>query len=220
MKLPPNTKLVMIGDSITDAGRTRPVGEGLFDPLGRGYVCQFNALLGAVYPELRIRVVNMGCSGNTVRDLKARWQTDVLDLKPDWVSIMIGINDVWRQYDSPLQTEIHVLLPEYEATLRELVAQTRPLVKGLIMATPYYIEPNRQDPMRATMDQYGAVVRRIAAESGAVFVDTQTAFDQALACQYAGTLAWDRVHPTQVGHMVIAKAFADAVGFQWSRPAR
>ena len=60
-----------------------------------------DALLGAVYPERMIRVINMGVSGNTTRDLKARWQTDVLDLKPDWLSIMIGANDVWRQYDSP-----------------------------------------------------------------------------------------------------------------------
>ena len=114
MKLQKGSKLVMIGDSITDAGRARPVGEGLFDPLGRGYVCMVNALLGAVYPERGLRVVNMGCSGNTVRDLKARWQTDVFDLKPDWVSIMIGINDVWRQYDLPLQPESHVPLKEYE----------------------------------------------------------------------------------------------------------
>ena len=57
--------------------------------------------LGAVYPERMIRVINMGVSGNTTRDLKARWQRDVLDLKPDWLSIMIGANDVWRQYDSP-----------------------------------------------------------------------------------------------------------------------
>jgi len=71
MKLQKASKLVMIGDSITDAGRTRPVGEGLFDPLGRGYVCMVNAVLGAVYPDRGLRVVNMGCSGNTVRDLKA-----------------------------------------------------------------------------------------------------------------------------------------------------
>ena len=170
MRLQKGSKLVLAGDSITDMGRTRPVGEGLFDPLGRGYACFVNALLGAVYPELGIRVVNMGCSGNTVRDLKARWQTDVLDLKPDWVSIMIGINDVWRQYDLPLQAECHVLLPEYEATLRELIATTRPLTKGLILATPYYIEPNQGDPMRATMDKYGAVVKKLAVECGAILV--------------------------------------------------
>ena len=145
----------MIGDSITDVGRARPIGEGRADDaLGRGYVMMVDALLGAVYPERLIRVINMGVSGNTTRDLKARWQKDVLDLKPDWLSIMIGANDVWRQYDSPKQTEGHVLIDEYERNLSELVSSTKPLVKGLVLMTPYYIEPNRQDPMRATMDKY------------------------------------------------------------------
>lgn len=219
MKLGKGTKLVMIGDSITDAGRSRPVGEGLFDPLGRGYSCMVNALLGTVYPDLDIRVVNMGCSGNTVRDLKARWQSDVFDLQPDWVSIMIGINDVWRQYDSPLQTEWHVLPVEYEATLRELVDSTLPRVKGVILVTPYYIEPSPADPMRATMDQYGAIVRRIAREKGTLLVDTQAALDKALGNYYPGALAWDRIHPNQVGHMILAKAFLDAIGFAWDREA-
>jgi lysophospholipase L1-like esterase len=215
MKLQKGSKLVMIGDSITDAGRSRPVAEGLFDPLGRGYVCMVNALLGSSYADQKIRVVNMGCSGNTVRDLKARWQTDVFDLKPDWVSIMIGINDVWRQYDCPLQKESHILIKEYEETLRELVKSTAPKVKGLILATPYYIETNRKDPMRATMDKYGAVVKKIAKENGAIFVDSQAAIDKALKTVYPGTLAWDRVHPNQVGHMILAKAFVDALGFKW-----
>src|SRR5215470_8346167 len=116
-----HAKLLMIGDSITDVERSRPVGEGRDPALGHGYVATVDALLGAVYPDLWIRVVNMGISGNTTRDLKARWQTDVLDLKPDWLSIMIGANDVWRQYDSPKQIEKHVLIDEYERNLTELV---------------------------------------------------------------------------------------------------
>src|SRR4029450_12951637 len=140
-----------------------------------------DAVLGVVYHERMLRVINMGVSGNTTRDLKARWQTDVLDLKPDWLSIMIGANDVWRQYDSPKQTERHVLIDEYERNLVELVSSTKPAVKGLILMTPYYIEPNRQDAMRATMDRYSAVVKKVAgATPGAVFVDTQAAFDRLL----------------------------------------
>ena len=126
LRLEKGEKLVMIGDSITDVGRARPIGEGRADDaLGRGYVMMVDALLGAVYPERMIRVINMGVSGNTTRDLKARWQTDVLDLKPDWLSIMIGANDVWRQYDSPKQTERHVLIDEYERNLVDLVSSTR-----------------------------------------------------------------------------------------------
>lgn len=219
MQIESGSKLVMIGDSITDCGRQQPIGEGLNEALGRGYVALVDALLASVYPERALRVVNMGTSGNTVRDLKARWQTDVLELKPDWLSIMIGINDVWRQFDLPRQREIHVSLEEYEQALRELVTQTQPSLKGLILMTPYYIEPNQADGMRARMDQYGAVVRTLAQECGAVFVDTQAAFDAALRYYYPATLAWDRVHPNQTGHMVLARAFLDAVGFQWEHSA-
>src|SRR5262249_46898033 len=150
----------MLGDSITDYSRTRPVGEG--EGLGNGYVSYVDGMLGAVFPDLAIRVVNQAIAGNTVRDLKARWQTDVLDLKPDWVSMMIGANDVWRQFDRPLQKEIHVLPEEYTATLEELVIRTLPVVKGMVLMTPYYIEPNRQDAMRARMDEYSAIVRTVA----------------------------------------------------------
>src|SRR5438046_2824066 len=100
MLLGKNSKLVMIGDSITDCGRNRPVGEGYSGALGNGYVSLVDALLGSVYFHHGIRVVNMGSSGETVRDLRRRWQSDVVDLKPNWVSIMIGINDVWRQFDA------------------------------------------------------------------------------------------------------------------------
>jgi lysophospholipase L1-like esterase len=211
----PNSKLLMIGDSITDCERAQPIGEGLFGALGNGYVNLVNSLLQATLPQQRVRLVNMGMSGNTVRDLAARWQTDVLEQQPDWLSIMIGINDVWRQFDSPLQTEIHVPIDEYGETLAQLVAATRPHIHGLVLMTPYFIEPNRADPMRAQMDRYGAVVREIAAAHAAVFVDTQVAFDKVLAHLHPMTLAWDRVHPTLVGHMVLARAFLDVLGFEW-----
>src|SRR4029079_9059916 len=152
LKIAAHRKLVMVGDSITDAGRARPVGEGRGDAIGKGYVMMVEALLGAVSADQWIRIVNQGISGNTVRDLKARWQTDVLDLSPDWVSVMIGANDVWRQFDSPLQKETQVLAKESERTLEELVLTTRPKVKGMVLITPFYLEPNRSDAMRAAMD--------------------------------------------------------------------
>jgi lysophospholipase L1-like esterase len=215
LRIQPNSKLVMIGDSITDCERARPVGEGLFGAIGKGYVGLVDGLLQATRPQQRIRVVNMGIGGNTVRDLDARWQTDVLDQQPDWLSIMIGINDVWRQFDSPLQTDIHVPLDEYGQTLTRLVGSTRPRLQGLVLMTPYFIEPNRADPMRAQMERYGAVVREIAAAHEAVFVDTQAAFDRVLEQFHPMTLAWDRVHPTLVGHMLLARAFLNAVGYEW-----
>ena len=210
-----NDKILMIGDSITDAGRARPVGEGLGAAYGTGYVNVIKGLLDCSYPELNLRLVTMGCSGNTVKDLKERWQTDVIDLKPDFLSIMIGINDVWRQFDSPRQIEKHVLLDEYEATLDFLIEETLPILKGVILMTPYYIESNENDAMRSKMDEYGAVVRKLAIKHNAVFVDTQKAMNQMLEHCHSSALAWDRVHPNISGHSVLAKAFLKAVGYEF-----
>jgi lysophospholipase L1-like esterase len=215
LKLSPGQKWVFIGDSITDANRARPVGEGLFGAIGTGYVSYVDAFLQATYPSFGLRLVNMGSSGNTVRDLTTRWETDVLGLKPDWLSIMIGTNDVWRQYDLPTQTEAHVPLDEYRTTLDALITQAQPGLQGLILATPFYIEPYRNDAMRKRMDEYGSVVKDLATKYNAILVDTQAAFDQALEHIYPATLAWDRVHPNHAGTAIIAKAFLNAVGFEW-----
>lgn len=217
MLLEKGQKLLFIGDSITDCDRQRPLGEGGYGALGNGYVALVDALLLSVYPELGIRVINQGISGNTIRDLQERWEEDVLNRKPDWLSIMIGINDVWRQYDTPRIHERHVYAEEYEATLRKLVAQTKPQLKGLILMTPFYLEPNPEDQMRKTMDEYGAIVKQIAAEAGAVFVDTQAAFNVVMEELYPAALAWDRVHPTYPGHMVLARTFLQEIGFDWNK---
>ncbi|URN96394.1 MAG: SGNH/GDSL hydrolase family protein [Candidatus Pristimantibacillus lignocellulolyticus] len=217
MILEKGQKLLFIGDSITDCDRSKPEGEGLFHAIGRGYVSLVDGLLQSTYPELGIRVVNKGTSGNTVRDLKARWQEDVILQKPDWLSIMIGINDVWRQYDTPFITDYHVYIDEYEETLRSLIIETKQTVPNIILMTPFYIEPNLNDAMRATMDQYGAVVKRLGVELSLPVVDTQAAFEGVLQHLYPATLAWDRVHPTPAGHLLLAKAFLKEVGFVWDR---
>jgi lysophospholipase L1-like esterase len=214
MKIAPGSKLVMIGDSITDCERARPVAEAgcNADGLGTGYVGLVNAALTARWPERRIRVVNTGVGGNTVRDLAARWQTDVIALEPQWLSVMIGINDVWRQFDMPLVSERHVPAEEFARTLELLVSATRPRLAGLVLMTPFVIEPNRREPMRARMDEYGAIVRELAARHDAVVVDTQAAFDRVLETLHPMTLAWDRIHPTLTGHVVLADAFLAAIG--------
>lgn len=212
MKLAPHSKIVFIGDSITDCERARPVGEGLFDGIGKSYVSLIEGFLTAIHPEAGIRLVNMGTSGNTVLDLKKRWKTDALDLKPDWLSIMIGVNDVWRQFDLPRQKEIHVGPKVYEKTLLELASKTRPKLKGLIIMAPFYLEPNRADPMRKRMDQYGAIAKKVAHKTDAIFIDTQAVFDDLLTHMHANAIAWDRVHPNTIGHSVIARAFLNAIG--------
>jgi len=213
MLIESNSKLLFIGDSITDCGRERPVAEG--NGLGSGYVSLINASLDSTYPQRKIRVFNVGSSGNTVLDLDARWQTDVLNLTPDWLSIMIGINDVWRQFDSPLRTETHVLLDEYKSTLEKLIQKTKPQLKGLVLMTPYFIELNKADAMRVMMDEYSEAVKQLAEKYQAVFVDTQSAFDAYLQTEHPMSLAWDRIHPNQTGHMILARAFLNAVGYEW-----
>lgn len=215
LRIHSNSTLLMIGDSITDCGRAYPVGKGMHGGLGNGYVSLVDALLNTVHPHEHIRILNTGISGNTVRDLYARWQSDVLDLQADWLSIMIGINDVWRQFDPLRQHEQHISLDEYDHTLSELVAKTHPKLKGLVLMTPYYIEPDRSDPMRAMMDRYGQIVQKIAATHDALFVDTQAAFDEVLEHVQATMLAEDQVHPGLTGHMILARAFLNAIGFEW-----
>ncbi|MDF2985377.1 MAG: family lipase [Eubacterium sp.] len=210
-----NSKLIMIGDSVTDCERGRPFGEGLFGAVGKGYVGLVSGLLDVTYPEKKIRVVNMGISGNTVVDLCNRWETDVLDLKPDWLSIMIGVNDVWRQFDTPLIREQHVYLEEYSEKLEKLVRKTQPKLKGLVLMTPYFIESNKNDPMRSTMDNYGEVVKAIASKYNTILVDTQAAFDEVLKHCHPVSITWDRIHPNVSGHMVLARAFLNALGYSW-----
>ena len=215
MKLPHRSRVLFIGDSITDAGRD-PSGElcpWLGDlGLGHGYVNQVWSWLTAAHPEAAIRISNKGCSGHTVHNLAERWQRDVIDLKPDVLCVMIGINDVWRQFDSPLQPEAGVNPEEFRETLDRLIGQARPGVQQLYLASPYFIEPNRDDPMRRRMDDYGSIVRDLAKRHGGHFIDTQAAFDAALAHLHSSAIAWDRIHPGPHGHMLIARAFLGAFG--------
>lgn len=102
MILDPRTRFLLIGDSITDAMRQRPGREGSDSgPLGSGYVALVQQFFSAFHPAHRIEVLNRGVGGNTVADLASRWSSDVLDERPDALGIMIGINDVWRQFDKP-----------------------------------------------------------------------------------------------------------------------
>jgi len=208
-----NERLVFTGDSVTDVGRAHPIGEGRDHSLGDGYPLLVDAIIRAWTPDYPIRVTNMGVSGYRSRDLLNGWQTECLDLLPDWVSICIGINDCWRKYDVPFQKERAIGLEEYEENLRIIIDRTLPRVKGIIMCTPYYLEPNRQDPMRADMDRYSDVCRRLAAEYSFPLVDFQAAFDEALKYIYPSTFTWDRIHPNPSGHMVMAKAFLKAIDF-------
>lgn len=214
MKILDGEQVVFIGDSITDCGRGQPVGQ--YGSLGEGYVACVDSLLATCYPERRIKIYNTGTSGNRVIDLEPRWKADVLELRPNWLSVMIGINDVWRQFDSALDTD-QVLIERYEKVYRSLLNQARPRLQGLVLMSPYFIETNRTDPMRERMDAYGKVVARLSVEFDAIFVNVQAAFDRYLQHRPTQSLCDDRIHPKKTGHMIIATAFLTMIEFDWNR---
>ncbi len=198
-------RVVFIGDSITDCGRRDHAA-----PYGNGYMSLVQAFVTAAHPELGLTWVNRGVSGDTVRDLAARWERDVIEQRPDWLSVKIGINDVWRFFqDRPDQA---VPLDEYTTTLRALLADTVERTGcRLILADPYLIESDHGDPQYVMTAEYAAVVRTLAADFGARHVAVQAAFDRVLASTTPADWADDRIHPNLAGHAVIARAFLETL---------
>ena len=211
-----NDRIVFAGDSVTDMESAQPVGEGLFDNLGRSYVRIIENMLVSWYPELNIRITNSGVSGNTSRDLIERYDRDVVSLNPDWVSICIGINDVWRQFDSPAMPDIAVMLEEYRENIEKMILAVKDRVKGIFILSPYYMEPNREDMMRKRMDEYVEICRLLAGKYGCVFVDFQGLYERFLKIRHSSCIAWDRVHPNQMGATLMAREFLSKCGFVYS----
>lgn len=212
-----NDRIVFAGDSVTDMGSTNPIGEGLSENVGRGYVRLVESFLSAYYPEILTRVTNAGISGNTSRDLLARFDRDVVSLNPDWVSICIGINDVWRQFDCPAIPDGHVMPEEYRNNVEEMILKVKDKVKGIFILSPYYIESNHDDFMRKRMNEYVKISKELAEKHGCRFVDFQKVFEDYCKIRHSAYLAWDRVHPNQVGSMLMAKAFLEQCDFDFNK---
>lgn len=208
-------RIVFAGDSVTDMGRERPLSEGLFDRLGRSYVRVIENMLVTWYPEYMIRVTNAGNAGNTSRDLLARFDTDVVALKPDWVSICIGINDVWRQFDCPAMLDSHVLPDEYRENVKKMILAVKDHVKGVFLCMPYYMEPNKEDMMRKRMDVYVQICRELADHYHCILVDFQEMYEEYCKIRHSSCFAWDRVHPNQMGATMMAKAFLKKCEFDY-----
>ncbi len=210
-------RIVFAGDSVTDMGSVQPVGEGLFENLGHGYVRIVENLLTAVYPEISLRITNSGIGGNTSRDLLARFDRDVVTLNPNWVSICIGINDVWRQFDSPAFADYQVQPDEYEKNIEEMILRVKDNVKGVFILSPYYMEPNREDKMRARMDEYVAICERLAQKHNCVFVNFQRLYEDYFKFRHSACIAWDRVHPNQMGSTLMAREFLKHCEFDYNK---
>ena len=209
-------RIVFAGDSVTDRGSQCPVGEGLADNLGHGYVRMVENLLAACYPQLRIRVTNSGISGHTSRHLLERFDRDVVSLNPDWVSICIGINDVWRQFDCPAMSDSHVLPEEYRSNVETMILAVKDKVKGIFLLTPYYIEDNPHDAMRNRMIEYVDICKELAEKHGCILVDFQAMYERYLRHRHSASIAWDRVHPNEMGAMMMAKEFLKHCEFDYN----
>lgn len=193
------------GDSITDAGWNRQ------DPasLGGGYAMMVGSWFSAMFPEKRVTFLNRGISGNRAKDLEARWQTDCLNLKPTWVSIMIGINDTWRRYDGNDATSTEA----YEKSCRNILTLTKNQLRAkLVLIEPFVLPvPEDRKQWRVDLDPRIHVVRSLAREFGAVLVPMDGIFAEAATRREPAYWAGDGVHPSLPGHALIAQSWLKAV---------
>jgi acyl-CoA thioesterase I len=192
------------GDSITDAGRSREQVEDL----GFGYPALVAAWFSALYPASGVRFINRGISGNRAGDLRTRWQADCLDLKPDWVSILIGINDTWRRYDSGDATSAET----YRENYRAILAETAKLGARILMLEPFLLPvPPDRKAWREDLDPKITAARELAREFGAIYVPLDGLFAAASAQRDPAFWLPDGVHPSLPGHALIAQNWLKAV---------
>jgi len=200
-----NAAVLFQGDSITDCGRSR---ENL-DDLGRGYAFMTAALFSSLHPERKVHFINRGIGGNTVEDLKTRWQEDCIALNPTWLSILIGINDAARAFtqNKPMSAEI------FESTYHELLLGVRAKCGARLILMEPFVLPIPEDRIRWREDLDAKIhaVRRLAREFGAILIPLDGLFAQAAARKDMVFWAPDGVHPTPAGHALIARHWLKAV---------
>ena len=212
IKLSKNDVVVFQGDSITDAGRDKKNGQANNPTaLGHGYAFLAAAELLKNHADENLQIYNKGVSGNKVVDLADRWQTDCLDLKPDVLSIFIGVNDYWHTLTLNYKGTIKI----YTDDFRQLIDRTKqalPNVK-LIVGEPFGLMGIKHvtTAWYPAFEEYRQNAKAIAQDYGAYFVPCQQIFDAAL--KTAPGIYWteDGVHPTIAGNQLIAKAWLNAI---------
>ncbi|WP_186577105.1 SGNH/GDSL hydrolase family protein [Aquibacillus kalidii] len=198
-------RIVFIGDSITEWGR-----DGKSDQIGTGYVMLIHDYLRVTYPATRFDMFNRGVGGDRITNLAERWTEDVFDLKPDVVSVSIGINDVWRQLDNPDLEQVTV--GKFEAIYRDLLTQVKEKTDAkMIIMEPTIIEEDVKAKGNVLLKQYVDVVHKMVDEFGAVLVPTHTAFVDYLKVGSDFSLTIDGVHMNTTGNMLMAKTWIEAV---------
>ncbi len=195
-------KILFQGDSITDAGRSREndVGKGL------GYPTLVSAFLGAECPN-EYEFKNRGISGNRIVDLLSRVKCDFINLEPDYLSILIGINDVWHEISS----KNGVCAERFELLYNMLIEQIKealPNIKIMILE-PFVLKASATeehwDEFRSEAEKRAECAKRVAEKNGLVFVPLMKVFDDAQKLAPADYWTSDGVHPTDAGHELIKR---------------
>jgi len=201
------------GDSITDAGRVKnQQAPNNLAGLGHGYSAMITTGLLGAHPTLKLQCFNRGISGHKVPDLAARWQRDCIDMEPDVLSILIGVNDIWHKlagrYDGTVET--------YEEGFAQLLATTRQALPDvtLVVCDPFVLRCGAvNDAWFPEFDQRRAAAKRVSDDAGAIWVPFQQMFDDVLSDQTPPDYwAGDGVHPTVAGHALMARTWLDATG--------
>lgn len=214
VKLKARNRMVILfqGDSITDGNRGRNS-----DPnhiMGHGYAFSIASRLGADFPEKRLMFYNRGVSGNKIVDLEARWQNDTIELNPDVLSILIGVND-----SSSVVYKWEPVIPvaRYQEGYQSLLEQTKSKFPEIVfvLCEPFILPVGKVkenfDVYHADIVQRQSVVRNLAAKFDAVFVGFQKVFDMACEKAPADYWIWDGVHPTVAGHELMAREWVKMV---------
>nr|WP_308741921.1 SGNH/GDSL hydrolase family protein [uncultured Anaerocolumna sp.] len=195
------------GDSVTDCGRDRAD----ITSLSYGYPGIIAKTYNLYFPDNEVTFINKGISGNRVKDVLNRYEEDIKEIHPDFISILIGINDTWRKYDSNDPTTPE----EFEATYRKLLNLIKtdlPDCKIMIIE-PFVLNslPDRA-LWREDLDPKIQVVRKLAKEYADYYVPLDGIFAKVEVEQYScGQLAADGVHPSHLGHGIIAQEYIKAL---------
>jgi len=200
------------GDSITDAGRNRD-STAFNDPdgLGPGYALLAAAALLQKYAKLDLRFYNRGISGNKVYQLAGRWDEDCLELKPDVLSILIGVNDIWHKLNGDYNGTVDIYRNDYIALL-ERTRKALPDVK-LVICEPFAVPGVKavDDKWYPEFYSYQKAAKEIAEKFGAVFIPMQKIFDEAQKQAPGSYWTPDGVHPSLAGAHLMAGAWFEAI---------
>ncbi len=207
IRLRANDTIVFIGDSITAADRHRQA----YSPLGFGYVHFAGNLLLARNPALNLKIVNTGISGDTVIDLKDRWQRDCIAHRPNVLSVLIGINDVWRRAMEPDMAERASSPADFEVTYEQLLAQAKERCRcRLVVMEPFLFSQDRDNEVFRTLMPYLEAVRTLAKKHEAALVPLQREIDRCIREIPPERWSRDTVHPYLWAHAWIAQQWLDA----------